>query len=85
MQKRQTKFRFRQKWHQIKGLDEYFQEMVVKNFLGQVNTCFCHNKVEILPIFISLYFVNEQPLPQNLIDRMRVIDAHYKTVFKLPF
>ena len=25
-----SKFRFRQKWYQIKGLDEYFQKMVIK-------------------------------------------------------
>ena len=59
--------------------------MVIKNLLGQVNTCFCHNNVEILPIFISLYFVKAQPMPQNFSRRMRGLDVHYKTVFKVPF
>ena len=51
--------------------------MAIKNFLGQVKTCFCHNKVEILGIFRSFYFVKGPPMPENVQGRLRVLDAHY--------
>ena len=40
-----SKFRFRQKWCQIKGLGEYFQKMAIKNLFGPVKTCFGYNIV----------------------------------------
>ena len=69
----------------FKEIDKLFPKMAIKNILGQVNACFCHNKVEILTIFISFYFVKLQPIHQHFNVRMTVLDAHYKTVFKVPF
>ena len=74
-----SKFRFRQKWYQIKGLDKHFQKMAIKNCLGQVKRCFGHNKVEILPISIRFYFVKGQPIPQCFILRFwteRALSEH---------
>ena len=59
--------------------------MVIKKIFVPSNTCFCQNNVEILPIFISLHFVDAQSMAQSFSGRMRVPDAHYKTVFKVPF
>ena len=50
--------------------------MAIKNFLGQVETCFGNNKVDFLTIFISLYFVKGQPISQNFNGRLRVLAAH---------
>ena len=33
---------------------------------------------------MSLYFVKRQPTPQNFSGRLKVLDAHYKTVCKVP-
>ena len=49
--------------------------MVFQNLLGRVKTCFGHNKVEILTIFISLYFV--KGIPRNFYGHMRVLGKHY--------
>ena len=59
--------------------------MLMKTFLDQVKTCFCQNKVEILPIFISFYFVKGQPIPQYFCGRMRVLNEHYNRESKVLF
>ena len=59
--------------------------MDIKNILGQVKTCFRHNKVEIVIIFKGLYFVNGQSISQNVCSRLRGLNEHYKLAFKVTF
>ena len=59
--------------------------MAIKNFLGQVETCFGNNKVDFLTIFISLYFVKGQSSSQNVCGRLSVLNEHYKLEFKATF
>ena len=46
---------------------------------------FGHNKIDILLNIVSLYFAKGQSIPQNFSGRLRVLDAHYKTVFEITF